>query len=285
MTDLKGFTIGATDGDIGQVEAFYFDDASFTVRHLVVDTGGWLGGRKVLISPRALRDIDWDGRRINAALTTAQVEKSPNIDTDQPVSRQHEIEYYRYYGYPSYWSGPYLWGGYPFPVMPSDQATLENERRWEWGTEESGDRHLRSSAAVIGYYIAATDGELGHVENFLVDDATWSIRYMVVDTSNWWFGKKVLVSSEWITRVVWNESLLHVDMTREQIKNSPEYDPSGHVQRDYEMKLHDHYGRPGYWSGRRPHRVTTGRCPGWRLARRDLACFYGLGGAPGRGRR
>jgi hypothetical protein len=257
MTDLKGFTIGATDGDIGQVEAFYFDDASFTVRHLVVDTGGWLGGRKVLISPRALRDIDWDGRRINAALTTAQVEKSPNIDTDQPVSRQHEIEYYRYYGYPSYWSGPYLWGGYPFPVTSSDQATLENERRWEWGTEDSGDRHLRSSAAVIGYYIAATDGELGHVEDFLVDDATWSIRYMVVDTSNWWFGKKVLVSSEWITRVVWNESLLHVDMTREQIKNSPEYDPSGHVQRDYEMKLHDHYGRPGYWSDRRAE-LTTG---------------------------
>jgi PRC-barrel domain len=258
MTDLKGFTIGATDGDIGQVEAFYFDDASFTVRHLVVDTGGWLGGRKVLISPRALRDVDWDGRRINAALTKAQVEKSPNIDTDQPVSRQHEIEYYRYYGYPSYWSGPYLWGGYPFPVMSSDQATLENERRWEWGTEESGDRHLRSSAAVIGYYIAATDGELGHVENFLVDDATWSIRYMVVDTSNWWFGKKVLVSSEWITRVVWNESLLHVDMTREQIKNSPEYDPSAHVQRDYEMKLHDHYGRPGYWSDCRDE-LTTGR--------------------------
>lgn len=258
MTDLKGFTIGATDGDIGQVEAFYFDDASFTVRHLVVDTGGWLGGRKVLISPRALRDIDWDGRRINAALTKAQVEKSPNIDTDQPVSRQHEIEYYRYYGYPSYWSGPYLWGGYPFPVMSSDQATLENERRWEWGTEESGDRHLRSSAAVIGYYIAATDGELGHVEDFLVDDATWSIRYMVVDTSNWWFGKKVLVSSEWITRVVWNESLLHVDMTREQIKNSPEYDPSGHVQREYEMKLHDHYGQPGYWSDRRDE-LTTGR--------------------------
>ena len=110
---------------------------------------------------------------------------------------------------------------------------------------------------MIGYYIAATDGELGHVENFLVDDATWSIRYMVVDTSNWWFGKKVLVSSEWITRVVWNESLLHVDMTREQIKNSPEYDPSGHVQRDYEMKLHDHYGRPGYWSDRRDE-LTTG---------------------------
>ena len=152
-------------------------------------------------------------------------------------------------------------GGYPFPVMSSDQATLENERRWEWGTEESGDRQLRSSAVVIGYYIAATDGELGHVEDFLVDDATWSIRYMVVDTSNWWFGKKVLASSEWITRVVWNESLLHVDMTREQIKNSPEYDPSGHVQREYEMKLHDHTASRaiGVIVGRADDRATVVR--------------------------
>jgi len=194
---LRGFTIGATDGEVGRVEAFYFDDTSFTIRHLVVDTGGWLGGRKVLISPRALGDIDWDDRRIDAALTKAQVEKSPDIDTDRPVSRQQEIEYYRYYGYPSYWSGPYLWGSYPFPVVsPGRSATLEHERRWEWGPQESGDPHLRSSAAVIGYHIAATDGDIGHVEDFLVDDETWCIRYMVVDTSNWWFGRKVLVSSE-----------------------------------------------------------------------------------------
>ena len=118
MNDLTGFTIGATDGDIGQVEAFYFDDVCFTIRHLVVDTGGWLSGRKVLISPRALGDIDWDGRRIHAALTKAQVEKSPDIDTDRPVSRQQEIEYYRYYGYPSYWSGPYLWGAIRSPSCP-----------------------------------------------------------------------------------------------------------------------------------------------------------------------
>jgi hypothetical protein len=251
MKDLRGFTIGATDGDIGQVEAFYFDDASFTVRHLAADTGRWLAGRKVLISPMALRDIDWRDRRINAALTKAQVEQSPDIDTDRPVSRQHEIEYYRYYGYPSYWTGPYLWGDYPSPFL-SDRATdspLEQERRWEWEARKGGDPHLRSSAIVIGYYIAATDGDIGHVEDFLVDDATWAIRYMVVDTRNWWSGKKVLVSPGWIAHVDWDASKVEVDMTREQIKNSPEYDPSGPVQRDYEARLHDHYGRPAYWSG------------------------------------
>ncbi len=249
MRDLKGFTIGATDGDIGHVDAFYFDDTSFTVRHLVVDTSGWLSGRKVLISPMALGKVDWDRRRINVALSKGQVEQSPPIETDQPVSRQQEIEYYRYYGYPPYWAGPYLWGGYPYPVPPPGAPTsLEQEERpWNWSGRASGDPHLRSSGDVIGYYLAATDGDIGHVEDFLVDDTTWAIRYMVVDTSNWWLGKKVLVSPEWITDVDWNNSKLHVDMTREQIKNAPEYDPSGLPLRDYETRLHDYYGRPGYW--------------------------------------
>lgn len=248
--DLRGFAVGATDGDIGQVEECYFDDASFTVRHLVVDTGGWLGGRKVLISPMALRAIDWDGKRINAALTKAQVEKSPAIDTDRPVSRQHEVEYYSYYGYPYYWAGPYLWGAYPYPLPLSDRATsLEKERHWDWAGD-GGDPHLRSSAEVTGYHIAAMDGDIGHVEDFLVDDATWTIRYMIVDTRNWWPGKKVVVSPEWIERVDWSDAKVHVGVTREQIKKSPEYDPSGPVERDYETRLHDHYGRPSYWSDR-----------------------------------
>jgi hypothetical protein len=249
--DLTGFTIGATDGDIGKVDEFYFDDESFTVRHLVVDTGGWLSGRKVFISPMALRDIDWNAKRINAALTKAQVEESPAIDTDRPVSRQHEIAYYSHYGYPYYWEGPYLWGAYPYPAPPLElETSLEQERHWDWAGE-SGDPHLRSSAAVIGYYIAATDGDIGHVEDFLVDDATWAIRYMVVDTSNWWSGKTVLVSPEWITRVDWNESKVQVGLTREQIKNSPAFDPSSPVRRDYEAQLWDLYGRPRYWRDRR----------------------------------
>ncbi|TMG42865.1 MAG: PRC-barrel domain containing protein [Chloroflexi bacterium] len=248
MTDLKGFTIGATDGDMGHVEAFYFDDTSFTVRHLVVKTAGWLSDRKVLVSPIALRDVDWDGRRINVALSKTQVEQSPPIDAEEPVSRQQEVEYYGYYGYPFYWAGPYLWGAYQYPVPPTDaRSSLEEERPASWSERTDGDPHLRNSGNVIGYHIAATDGDIGHVEDFLVDDTTWAIRYMVVDTSNWWFGKKVLVSPGWVAGVDWNDSKLHVDMTREQIKNAPEYDPSELPRREYEMRLYDYYGRPGYW--------------------------------------
>ncbi len=247
MSDLQGFTIGATDGDIGRVEAFYFDDTSFTVRHLVVDTGGWLPGRKVLISPMALPAIDWDGKRINAELTKSQVEQSPNIDTDQPVSRQQEINYHRYYGYPSYWEGPYLWGLGPYPVtIPGGEAT-EYERRWEWGAKEPGDPHLRSSGAVIGYHIEATDGAIGHVEDFLVEDSSWAIRYMIVDTRNWWPGKKVLVSPEWINRVSWPDSRVYVDMSKEAIKSAPEYDPNQPLARDYETRLFGHHNRRVYW--------------------------------------
>ncbi|HUF75112.1 MAG TPA: PRC-barrel domain-containing protein [Longimicrobiales bacterium] len=248
MSELQGFTITATDGDIGSVEAFYFDDETFTVRHLVVDTGGWLTGRKVLISPRAVGGIDWDARRITVALTKAQVEQSPEIDTALPVGRQQEIAQDAHYGYPHYWAGPYLWGVGPYPVMtPTSADALDQQRRWDWQSRDKGDPHLRSSTTVIGYYIEAEDGDIGHVEDFLVDDGSWAIRYVIVDTRNWWPGKKVLISPEWVDRVDWHESKVYVSVTRAEIEKSPEYDPSGPILREYEGRLHAHYGRPTYW--------------------------------------
>ena len=251
MKALDGFTIGATDGDIGTVKDCYFDDLSYTVRYVVVDTGGWLAERKVLLSPIALRTMDWARQRITAALTKAQVEKSPNIDTDKPVSRQHETAYYGYYGYTPYWTGDYLWGASPYPYIGAgpalSAADLAREQRWHWEAKEREDPHLRSVRAVTGYHIQATDGEIGHVEDFLVDEHYWTIRYMLVDTTNWWPGKKVLVAPAWIGRVDWAESKVHVTLTRAQIKTSPEYDPARPVERAYETRLYGHYGQPRYW--------------------------------------
>ncbi len=165
--------------------------------------------------------MDWAHQRITAALTKAQVEKSPDIDTEKPVSRQHETTYYGYYGYTPYWAGAYLWGAYPYPYLGSgpalSAADLERERRWNWEAKEREDPHLRSARAVTGYHIQATDGDIGHVEDFLVDDHSWAIRYMLVDTTNWWAGKKVLVAPAWIERVDWAESKVHVTVTRAQI--------------------------------------------------------------------
>ena len=244
IKDLKGYAIVATDGEIGKVDDFYFDDKSWTIRYLVADTGNWLFGRKVLISPIALGKGDFSSGRFNVALTKKQVEDSPSIDTDKPVSRQHEAYYHDYYSYPYYWTGPYLWGPAYYPEHPVAARERIEERRAE--REEAGDLHLRSANAVTGYHIEATDGAIGHVEDFIIDNETWEIRYMVVDTRNWLPGKKVLIAPRWIDRVSWEDSKVYVGITRESIKKAPEFNPDA-LNREYEGKLYDHYNRPKYW--------------------------------------
>jgi hypothetical protein len=247
ITHLQGLTIRATDGELGTVDQLYFDDETWAIRYLTVDTGGWLGGRQVLISPMFIARTDWPERRLDVALTKRQVEHSPDINTHEPVSRQHEAAYLGYYGYPYYWGGPNLWGeafypgGLAFPPEASLDAMEERIQR------ESPDSHLRSAEAVTGYSIDATDGEIGHLDSFIVDDRAWAIRYIEVATRNWWPGKKVLVSPAWIKQVSWLESKVSVGLSREAIQNGPEYDESTPITREYENRLYFHYGRPPYW--------------------------------------
>ena len=246
-TNLKGLVIRATDGELGTVDEFYFDDDTWAIRYLTVETGGWLVGRQVLISPFSVIHTDWEARRLDVALTKKQVENSPDINMHEPVSRQHEAAYLGYYGYPYYWGGPYLWGPEYYPaglvIPPAASAEVLADRI----QRESTDSHLRSTEAVTGYSIEASDGEIGHVEGFVVDDQAWAIRYIEVATRNWWPGKKVLVSPSWIERVSWADSKVYVALTRETIKNGPEYVESIPVTREYENKLYSHYGRPPYW--------------------------------------
>ena len=246
-THLKGFTIRATDGELGTVDQFYFDDETWAIRYLMVETGGWLGGRQVLISPISVVHADWQAKRLDVALTKKQVENSPDIDTHQPVSRQHEAEYFGYYGYPYYWGGPYLWGPAFYPAGLTVPATASGKRWRSRIARESTDSHLRSTEAVTGYHIEATDGEIGHVDGFVVDDEAWAIRYIEVATRNWWPGKKVLVSPAWIERVSWPESKVYAGLSREAIQNAPEYSESRPITREYENRLYFHYGRPPYW--------------------------------------
>jgi hypothetical protein len=244
---LNGFAIHAKDGEIGTVDQFYFDDETWAIRYLTVDTGGWLGGRKVLISPISVSNADWQARRLDVALTKKQVENSPDILTHQPVSRQHEAAYLGYYGYQTYWGGPNMWGPVSYPsglVGPIDASPAELA---DMLRRESPDSHLRSAEAVTGYNIDAADGEIGHVAGFIIDDRAWAIRYIEVATQNWWPGKKVLVSPNWVERVSWAESKVLVALTRESIQNGPAYDESMPISREYENRLYAHYGRPPYW--------------------------------------
>jgi hypothetical protein len=253
-TFLKGLAIHALDGELGTVEQFYFDDETWTIRYLVVNTGGWLSGREVLISPISVLRVDWEKKRVDVALTKKQVENSPNIDTHQPVSRQHEADYSAYYGYNYYWGGPYMWGPVFYPADLSRKSSAEMAK--EKVRRDSADSHLRSSEAVTGYYMEATDGEIGHLDGFIVDDELWAIRYLEVKTRNWLPGKKVLIAPAWILRVNWMDSKLYAFLSREEIKSAPEYLLSRPITREYESRLYTHYGHPPYWLHEAEHRAS-----------------------------
>jgi sporulation protein YlmC with PRC-barrel domain len=250
---INGYAIAASDGKIGTVSDFLFDDTSWLVRWLVVDTGNWLSGRKVLLPPSVLGHLDTEGEKFSVKLTMQQVKDSPEIDTDRPVSRQMETNVYDYYGWSPYWGSGSIIGGYGYiggggigmggtMVAP---PSLQSRRREEHAADarrSHDDPRLRSIEAVTGYHIHARDGEIGHVEDFLIEDADWSIHYLVVDTKNWWPAKKVLISPWSATEINWTDKLVNLDVDRQRVKDSPDYDASMTVDRAYDEKFLTYYG-------------------------------------------
>ncbi|MBU0491622.1 MAG: PRC-barrel domain-containing protein [Chloroflexi bacterium] len=248
---MFGFTVLALDGTAGTVDDFYLDDEKWVIRYLVVNTGSELDGRRVLIAPAALDAPHWADRELPLTLTKKQVENSPNIDLDKPVSRQHQVALHDYYGWDYYWMSNPLGA----PIMPLVPMELAEEQQ-DAAKPEHGDPHLQSVRAVVGYHIHATDGMIGHMQDLFIDEENWSIRYLLVATHDWLPGKKVLVDPQWIDRVSWAEHKVYVKQSRQQIKDSPAYDPAGPPSRDYESQLYQYYGFPGYWGGHWSHSPT-----------------------------
>jgi hypothetical protein len=238
---LEGYKLDTLDGKIGKVKDFYYDDLHWTVRYLVAETGDWISERQVLISPFALVGVNKEERCISIDLVKKQIETSPSLDSDKPVSRQFEQAYYDHYGYPTYWGGPFSWGPYYSPMRDREQWKESSQSKKGW------DLHLRSTSDATGHHIQTLNGEIGHVEDFIVDDETWAIRYIVVGTHNWRPGKKVLVATQWVERVSWDERKVFVNLNRQTIKESPEYTEESLLTRDYEIGLYGHYNRKGYW--------------------------------------
>jgi sporulation protein YlmC with PRC-barrel domain len=246
---LYGYRIGAADGDIGHVRDAYFDDLRWAIRYLVVDTSHWLPGRRVLISPLSLREVDPARRLVHAALTKSQVARSPDVDTDKPVSRQREIELYRYYGFPYHWSGVDLQDSVPdlTPMAASGALfALEHEAAVHAGLEEGYDPHLRSARSVMGYYVHALDGDVGHVADILFDDQTWSVKHVVVTTGSLWPSYKVLVPVGWISRVSWPASTVDIELRSEAVRTAPAFDPARMPSAADEAHLLRHYGPPPF---------------------------------------
>jgi uncharacterized protein YrrD len=243
IKELLGYKIQALDGDIGKVHDFYFDDETWIIRYMVADTGSWLSGKKVLIIPSLLGQANWETQTFPVSLNRDQIEKCPDIELDKPVSRQHETRLYEYYKQAPYWLylTPQKVGS--VPPVPSKLAVSREKKE----KPKKHDSHLRSTKEVKGYQIEAKDGEIGHVEDFIIEDVVNVIRYMIIDTKDWLPGKKVLISPEWIERISWGAEKVYIELTREMIKNSPEFDPSKPVNRKIEERLYDYYGRPKYW--------------------------------------
>jgi len=217
--------LGATDGEIGQVNDFYFDDKSWAVRYVVADTGTWLPGRQVLISPRAFGGFHQAGKVLSVNLTRKQIEGSPAIESHKPVSRQYEEEYHRYYGWPFYWDGEGLWGRSEYPILSAPPKTMPHQETVAANQKpEHADAHLRSAQAVQGYSIKASDGIAGHVRDFMMDPKNWAICQLVIKTGNRFTGKEVQIPVGKVDRISYEDSTVFVNLTMEAIERSSAHD-------------------------------------------------------------
>lgn len=222
IKEIYGSRLGATDGEIGHVLDFYFDDQDWVIRYVVADTGHWLPGRQVLLTPHSLGTLDSVGQPLRVNLTRKRIAGSPSADAHKPVSRQFEEEYYRYYGWPYYWQGNALWGMSGFPVLELPPERLPVGAGKNGGEHvPAKDAHLRSTKAVTGYRVQAADGTFGHVADFVMDDKSWAITELVIRTGHRLSGREVTMSTDRVERISWEESTVHTDMTREMIEASP----------------------------------------------------------------
>jgi uncharacterized protein YrrD len=224
IKQLYGEKLRASDGEIGHVKDFYFDDQKWVVRYLVVDTGSWQLDRLVLISPHAFASLDQNRHFPLVNLTRQQIENSPPIESHKPVSRQYEEEYYRYYGWPFYWMGGGIWGLNPFPVVGPPPYPLPSEVAGEGDSARKGDdAHLRSTHDVTGYHLRTGEETIGHVTDFTMDNESWAICHLVVEIGNWFSGKEMVISPSHIDRISYEDSMVFVNLTKEAILEAPEF--------------------------------------------------------------
>jgi sporulation protein YlmC with PRC-barrel domain len=246
LQQLIGLHIKASDGTIGKIKDVYFDDRSWTIRYLVIEPGAFFAVGQVLISPIAVSSIDWDDSLVHVKLTMQQVKASPSIDTDKPVSRQHEEHLFDYYGYPYYWTDPSLWLKANYPIDLSGSGPAARNMPGIHGAAPL-DPRLRSANEVAGYGIQTTTEPMGHVEDFLVDSVTWVIRYLVVKTRNWLPGEHVVIPPTWIKEVDWDQRIVRAAVGANSVRDAPEFSPGTEFSRVYETSLYKHYQRDPYW--------------------------------------
>ncbi|MFP4467174.1 MAG: PRC-barrel domain-containing protein [Candidatus Goldiibacteriota bacterium] len=241
LTDINGYKLKSANEDCGTVKDSLFDDLLWFIRYFVVDTGEFLKKKEVIVSPAAVKyPIDGEKKIMETLLSKTLIEASPDINEKMPVSRAKEKDIVSYFQWPIYWN-PGTFGG---PAAPLPEAEQTERGPAEKAKPEPG---LRSAGEVKGYKIKAEDGGIGHIDDFIYEDETWEIKYAVIATKNILPGKKVIVDVMWLQDIIWEEKTVIVDLPKELIEKSPPFDPNQPVNREYEIRLYDYYGRPKYW--------------------------------------
>ena len=245
LKEIEGYKIRAQDDDFGEIKDFLFDDQEWKIRYLVISTRKFLPGRKVVIPPSEAGQPDWENHEVPIDKSKDQIKDGPSLEEHEPVSRSHEEKVHKYFEWEPYWFG----ANPPRGTLKPGQERIGEERDPSTNLiEEAESEHLRSVDEVLSYTVNASDGEVGDLIDFIMDDELWVIRYLVVDTSAILSGRKVLLATSWIDRVRYVESKVIAEPSREVIEKSPEFDPASPVNRKYEEILYDYYGRPAYWS-------------------------------------
>jgi hypothetical protein len=252
---LRGSALAASDGEIGKIREFYFDDELWIVRYLIVEAGSCLSSREVLIVPLVLGAIDPRSGAIAVTLTREQVLHAPLIETDRPISQQEEARLHQHYdwdphrlprGVPGLMLVPSALAPAPaFAPAPEVSEILQPDLPPD-SRGAKGHRHLRSSAEVLsGYTINAQDAEIGIVNDFIVDDVEWRVRYLEIHTGILFFGKDKLLAPEWVERISHETAEVFVNLVSAAIKDAPEYNSAEPLSQVFEQRLHDHYSRKG----------------------------------------
>ena len=224
---LYGKKLSAIDGEIGSLKDLYFDDQSWVIRYVVADTGSWLVGRLTLLSPHALGAFNQISGELPVHLTRSQIENSPNIDQHQPISRQHEMSYFGYYGWPAYWEGASLWGPSSYPmVIDASPWGLTPLERYHQHRE---DRHLQSARDLLGYSIHTTDGVIGTLVDLYFDDSQWRINELIVETGSWYSGKRIRLLPEHIQRIRYTDSTIVVKLTKRDLTDAAHGEVAHHA--------------------------------------------------------
>ncbi|PSL50806.1 PRC-barrel domain protein [Salsuginibacillus halophilus] len=245
---LRNFGVITSDGELGKIDDVYMDEDQWVIRYLVVNRKPLLPGGKVLVSPIAVERMDINGQTIHLNVTKEELEEAPGKEEAEPITRKKELELHHHFGYGYYWPAQGMWGSFPYPHQLRVEAPHHQRPQELPNEEEIKVRSLKEMTGDwSGYDVEGSDGDIGTIDDVIVEDDTWNIRYISVDTGRLFSTGHAVLSSSWILHTEDEEKKVRVKMARHEVQAAPEYVPGQPLDREFEERLFDHYDQEKYW--------------------------------------